>query len=110
MKTKTKIKKGIIRNIKRVLGLSKKPIKRQYFTREVKEAVLRFQKYRCAVNRCGFHRASWRFLQFDHIRNRDDNSMSNCQALCPFHHSEKTKRDARKKHIEQGLNGKGTKN
>lgn len=98
--------RGIKKEIKKALGLSKKPIKRQYFSKEVKEAVLRFQKHRCAVNKCGFHTSSWRYLEFDHLKDRDDNSVSNCQALCPFHHRQKTKRDRIKKQIDKTLNGK----
>ena len=103
MKTKTKIKKKIVKSIKTGLGLTKKPPKRKNFTKEIKEARLRFQKYRCNTNRCNFPRSSWRYLEFDHVKGRDDFSLGNCQALCPFHHREKTKRDQRLKRIEKGL-------
>ena len=38
-------------------------------------------------------------LEFDHIRGRSNNSIENCQALCPTHHRLKTKRDAIKAKI-----------
>jgi len=84
LKIKDKIKKGIVKNIKRGLGLTKKTPPRNDFPKVVREARLKFQNYRCNVNRCGFHRSSWRYLEFDHIKGRDDFSLSNCQALCPF--------------------------
>lgn len=46
MKIEKKIIRGIKNEIKKTLGLSKKPLKRQYFTKEVNEDVLKFQKYR----------------------------------------------------------------
>ncbi|GEM_PF-6658821 len=46
MKIEKKIIGGIKNEIKKALGLSKKSLKRQYFTKEVKETVLKFQKYR----------------------------------------------------------------
>ena len=89
-----------------MLGLSKKPIIRKYFTKDIKKEVLKFQRNKCNVNKCGFPRNSWRYLEFDHIRNKNDNSIVNCQALCPFHHRQKTKRDGMKKQIEKRINKK----
>jgi hypothetical protein len=42
-------------------------------------------------------------LDFDHVRGRNDFSLGNCQALYPFHHRQKTKRDRIKKLIEKRL-------
>ena len=96
-----KTKKKIVKKLTRVLHLSKKPIKRKYFLKNTKNTILKFQRFNCNANKCSFPKNSWRYLEFDHIRNKNDNSISNCQALCPFHHRQKTKRDRLKKQIEK---------
>lgn len=69
---------------------------RNNFKPEVIEKVLKLQRYRCAVPRCRFPSNSWRFLEKDHIKGREDNSITNCQLLCPFHHRLKTKMEMQK--------------
>ena len=79
--------------------------KRKPFSRETKEQILKIQKYKCAVPNCITARKDFQLLEFDHIRGREDNSLSNCQALCPFHHRLKTKMDSMKKRTENGHEG-----
>jgi len=83
-------------------------IPRKVFPKEVVEKVLRLQRYRCAVPRCRFPRNSWRFLEIDHIKGRDDNSITNCQLLCPFHHRLKTKMEIRKRKAVGEISGRRT--
>ncbi len=87
---------------------SKKPEKepRYVFSEETKLTVLRVQRYRCAVYGCRFR--NWKLLEFDHIRGRSNNSIVNCQALCPTHHRLKTKRDALKARIEKEKSKRST--
>ncbi|HXG74081.1 MAG TPA: HNH endonuclease signature motif containing protein [Candidatus Nitrosotenuis sp.] len=93
------VKKELIQVGRKILGI-KPPKERRYaFSEDTKKAVLRVQRYRCAVYGCKFR--NWRLLEFDHIRGRSNNSIMNCQALCPTHHRLKTKRDAIKMRIEK---------
>lgn len=91
------IKKDFIKISRKIFGI-KPPKERRYaFSEETKKQVLRIQRYRCAIFGCKFR--GWRLLEFDHIRGRSNNSLENCQALCPTHHRLKTKRDATKAKI-----------
>jgi len=61
--------------------------KRKKFSKSVKNAVLIMQGFRCNI--CGKFLS---IINFDHIdRNRGNNSISNCQALCPNCHAMKTR-------------------
>lgn len=65
-----------------------KPAKRRYFTKLTKEKTLEAQNYRCKL--CGNKSDVW---DFDHIDgNPANNSLSNCQALCPNCHAKKTRK------------------
>jgi hypothetical protein len=72
--------------------LKYKKKKRKSFSPETKEKALRRQNYRCNV--CGISPEFW---DFDHIGDRSDNSLRNCQALCLNCHRKKTTREARQK-------------
>ena len=76
------------------------PIPRNNFSQKIKDAIKKFQKNRCAVYAC----KNSEFFEFDHIKGRDDNSLSNCQMLCMYHHRIKTNQDAIKNIIEKNLN------
>jgi len=91
------VKKGFIKTVKGLLGKKPKKPVRKYFSKETKKAVLKLQRYQCAANRCH----NKKFLEFDHIRYRSDNSISNCQALCPYHHRQKTRIDKRKSDLDK---------
>ena len=73
---------------------------RNNFSKKVKDAIRMIQKGRCAIKGC--HNSD--FFEFDHIRGRDDNSLSNCQMLCMYHHQVKTNEDAIKGRIEKDMN------
>ncbi len=75
-------------------------IPRNHFPQKVKDAIRKIQKNRCAYHGC----KNTGFFEFDHIRGRDDNSLSNCQMLCMYHHRIKTNEDAIKQRIEKNLN------
>ena len=63
-------------------------LKRKSFPNSVKESVLRKQNHRCST--C--HRILT-IVDFDHIDDdRSNNNYSNCQALCPNCHAEKSRR------------------
>ncbi|MDF2422497.1 MAG: HNH endonuclease, partial [Nitrosopumilus sp.] len=64
-----------------------------------KDAIREIQRGRCAYRGC----KNTEFFEYDHIRGRDDNSLSNCQMLCMYHHRLKTNEDAIKKRIEKDL-------
>lgn len=65
-----------------------KPITRKSFLKSTKNLVLKNQKYRCKA--CGKKSKVW---DFDHINgDNSNNSISNCQALCPTCHAEKTRK------------------
>lgn len=104
MKTKTKIKKSLTSSIKKVLGLKKSPPKRRGFSDETKKTILRIQNYRCAVFGCRFRNS--KLLEFDHLNGRNNNSLRNCQALCPTHHRLKTIRERRINQAEKRLETK----
>lgn len=73
----------------------------------VKEKILKIQRFRCNANRCKFPSNRWRYLEFDHIKGREDNSIRNCQALCPFHHRLKSDMEWKKIRAEKEIvNGK----
>jgi hypothetical protein len=75
---------------------------RANFSKDTKDQILKIQKYKCAVPNCITARKDFQLLEFDHIKGRDDNSLSNCQALCPFHHRLKTQTDNMKTQAERG--------
>ena len=65
-----------------------KPGKRKYFSNQTKEKTLQAQNNRCAD--CGQKSDVW---DFDHKDgNRGNNSLDNCQALCPNCHAKKTRK------------------
>ena len=91
------MKKGFIKISRRILRIKPKPRKRIGFSEEIKRQVLRLQRYECATFRCH----NKKFLEFDHIRGRSDNSIRNCQALCPTCHRHKTYIDRRKAQLDR---------
>jgi len=61
--------------------------KRREFTKKTKLLVLKAQKYKCKTCKNMLEKAD-----FDHIDDdRSNNSLSNCQALCPNCHAKKTR-------------------
>lgn len=75
-------------------------IPRNHFPQKIKDAIRKIQRNRCAVYGC----KNTDFFEFDHIKGREDNSLSNCQMLCMHHHRIKTNQDAIKTRIEKNLN------
>ena len=70
-----------------------KPKARRSFSKSTKELVLKRQNYRCKA--CGNKSKVW---DFDHIDgDSSNNSLDNCQALCPNCHSIKTRKINQKK-------------
>jgi 5-methylcytosine-specific restriction endonuclease McrA len=66
---------------------------RKSFSRYVKDEILERQQNRCAMCNDKLF-----YPHFDHIDgNRSNNSLSNCQALCPNCHELKTRRDQKGK-------------
>ena len=64
-----------------------KPKARRNFSNPTKAIVLSEQKNRC--NDCGKKAKNW---DFDHIDgDNSNNSLNNCQALCPNCHAKKTR-------------------
>ena len=64
-----------------------KPANRKPFSEQTKKKVLEYQQNRCKL--CGEKSKIW---DFDHINgDRSNNSVSNCQALCPNCHAKKTR-------------------
>lgn len=68
--------------------------KRRNFSYDIRQEVLRQQRYRC--NDCGvpFERINSKIgylCDFDHIHRRTSNAIENCQALCPNCHARKTR-------------------
>jgi hypothetical protein len=104
MKLEKKIKRKISKTVKTAVGLQKKPVKRNNFSRQTITAIRQFQKGYCAVNGC----SERRFLEADHIRGRDNNTAENCQLLCPYHHRQKTRRDRIRKQITKRLENNST--
>lgn len=76
------------------------PIPRNNFSQKVKDAIRKIQRNRCKVQGCRNHD----FFEFDHIKGREDNSLSNCQMLCLYHHQQKTNEDAIIARIQKNLN------
>jgi len=65
---------------------SEKP--RRDFSKSVQKRVLAWQNHRC--DKCGRVLSE---VNFDHIdRNRSNNAIWNCQALCPNCHAKKTRK------------------
>jgi hypothetical protein len=75
---------GIIYIIWKITHRSKK---RRYFSADIKRQILKEQNNKCAI--CKKNKGIW---DYDHIDgNRSNNSISNCQALCPDCHAKKTR-------------------
>ena len=67
---------------------------RRPFSEEVRERVLKHQKYKCADCDIKIYQP---LIHLDHINgNRSDNRLANCQALCPNCHALKTDEDRRR--------------
>jgi len=79
-------------------------IPRNIFPVTVKDAIRKIQHNRCAIPHC----TNTEYFEFDHIKGRDDNSLSNCQMLCKFHHQMKSNVDAIKIRIEKNLKDGGS--
>lgn len=86
MKTSIKIKRKIIK------GLSPKPSKWISFSDKTKRQVRYIQKNKCA--HCNKYTPPY---DYDHIINRNNNLITNCQMLCKPCHFRKTQFDASKK-------------
>lgn len=70
-------------------GSGSQYVERRSFSDSVKESVLRSQNHRC--NSC---KRLLNVVDYDHIDgNRSNNDISNCQALCPNCHAEKSRRE-----------------
>lgn len=96
------VKKSLSSIGKRLLGIKpKEPPKRKSFPDKIQQQVLKIQGYRCASFGCKFSPKQWRLLEFDHIRGNYDNSIVNCQALCPYHHRRKTDIERRKRMVDK---------
>jgi len=69
-----------------------KPNKRRNFSPSTKKTTKKMQK-----NHCKACRKKCEFLQFDHIDGDSSNdSLNNCQALCPNCHAKKSRRKKQK--------------
>jgi len=69
-----------------------KPKARKDFSKSTKEPTMKKQKNRC--NDCG---KKSKHLDFDHIDgNSSNNSLDNCQALCPNCHAKKTRKSKKR--------------
>lgn len=65
-----------------------KPKARRSFSKSTKAEALKRQNYRCNI--CGKKSDVW---DFDHIDgDSSNNSLENCQALCPNCHAKKTRK------------------
>lgn len=95
-KTIRKLKRGQIDPVELAAGIlfgcilenqkGKKMI-RKHFPKSIQNAVLKIQRNRC--NMCG---KKLEEINFDHIDgNRSNNSITNCQALCPNCHAKKSR-------------------
>ena len=75
--------------VKRKMGKKEKAGKRKDFSDDDKRETLRKQDHLCA--NCG---RLLNVVDYDHIDgDRTNNHMSNCQALCPYCHAIKTRRN-----------------
>lgn len=85
---------GIAEIILRMLEKSNsKPTARRGFSKSIKAEVKRRQNYRC--NDCGKKSDIW---DFDHTDgNSSNNSLDNCQALCPNCHAKKSRKIKQRK-------------
>ena len=91
------MKKELVKISKKLLGIkTKEPVIRKYFSQETKQQVRRIQRGRCA--HCKRYE-KYHYCQFDHIKGRNDNSISNCQMLCLKCHNDKTYQDRIKSKI-----------
>jgi 5-methylcytosine-specific restriction endonuclease McrA len=77
-----------------------KPKSRRGFSKSTKAKTLERQNYRCNI--CSKESDVW---DFDHIDgDRSNNSLENCQALCPTCHAKKTRKiKQRKLKLSQAL-------
>ena len=72
---------------------SSKPKSRRVFSKSIKAETLEMQNHRCKS--CGKESDVW---DFDHAdSNSSNNSLENCQALCPNCHAKKTRNIKQKK-------------
>jgi hypothetical protein len=79
----------IVAGIAKSRGGTGQFIERKSFSNDVKQQVLRRQDHKC--NSCG---RLLNVVDYDHIDgNRANNDSSNCQALCPNCHAEKSRRE-----------------
>lgn len=70
-----------------------KPKKRKAFSKITQIKTLEYQRNRCKL--CG-KKLKAPSIDFDHIDgNRENNSISNCQALCPNCHAKKTRKSSK---------------
>jgi len=71
---------------------NKSKLKRKSFSPTIQELVFKRQAYRCNI--C---KERLDAINFDHIDgNRSNNSITNCQALCPNCHAKKTRKKKKK--------------
>lgn len=70
-----------------VVRRARRPKERRMFATEVKREIRKKQGYKCAI--CRWNSG---VLDYDHKDgNRNNNKLSNCQALCPNCHAKKTR-------------------
>lgn len=92
------VKSGLGKKITSLFRKKPEPIKRKYFTQEIKNRIRRIQRGKCAHCKRWEH---YRYCEFDHIKGRNDNSITNCQMLCLKCHREKTRQDKIKSDISK---------
>ena len=96
------IEKGLVADAARVVMLAvdevnkasmynyKGKLKRKDFSEKTKKATLIKQNHKCNICK---EKLDDELFDFDHIDgNRSNNSMENCQALCPNCHQKKTRK------------------
>ena len=70
-----------------------KPTRRRSFPKVIKNRILAKQNYKCII--CGNNLDA---KDFDHIDgNSSNNSLENCQAMCPNCHAKKTRKNKKRK-------------